>query len=465
MIDNESKEVNELLRYAENDGDRVSLYKRISQNDTLLRMVDRVGFNTVLNSYFKLEMHGEALGVVNTIKKAGIPLASDTINILLKNAFGLDSSGLSAEKIYDELYRSRTLNPDVRTLNIMMEGYRSIKAPIKVAQYYSYFSEFGLEPDFYTLSIRIRISTCTEECMHILENAEAVGSLEAPFLRCCIETLGDLGSPELAYNVAVKYLPEGQRINESSISGDSLLAAILNGKAQSLPNVPPNIGINDSSLSPSVLAMKLVLKSNLSIGPKGFCIILSHFQRFNQKNLYYGNELDRVTLNDFRDQLWKIVIQKKVIHSFNINGRVCDALLRSYADNVDEARMIWRKQLLPLAEEVKNCRGVKDYNEITEKSFEALMFVCGYSDRPDIALEISISVRKRNWSLMLREKLAFAFSRGKQVRIRKSGNFIGNILNDGLEKSVASELGVLIPNSNQNQPAYKGISKIRFKLK
>ena len=96
------------------------------------------------------------------------------------------------------------------------------------------------------------------------------------------------------------------------------------------------------------------------------------------------------------------------------------------------------------------------------------MFICGQAYRPDIALEIAISVRKREWKLRAREALAFSYSRGKRKYLEgDEGNklFNMNILKEGLEKSVESELGVLFPSSRKKSREYRrrgGIENIRI---
>merc|ERR1712072_158850 len=99
-----------------------------------------------------------------------------------------------------------------------------------------------------------------------------------------------------------------------------------------------------------------------------------------------------------------------------------------------------------MAEEVKLCRGISDYNEITEKAFEGLMFLSGVPYRPDIAFEIALAVRKRNWSLSLRTKLSEAYSRGYSRRGKRK---TFDILSKGLEKSVEAELGVLFKHETK----------------
>ena len=71
------------------------------------------------------------------------------------------------------------------------------------------------------------------------------------------------------------------------------------------------------------------------------------------------------------------------------------------------------------------------------------MFVSGYNSRADLGFEIALTVRNRNWGVHERTKLAKSYVQGKmQSRGHKSPWLKSNILNDGLERSIESELGV-----------------------
>ena len=332
-------------------------------------------------------------------------------------------------------------------------------------------------------------------------------------MRCVIETLGELGSPAASYSVACRYLEEGNRLNESSSSGDSLLAALLSSrsttiKPSSSPKVLGTTERNEQRLDvatytsskwsdfcsstgdyfheetnniagehPTLFAMKLILKNRIRFGPKGFCIVLSHFQKLRQMdnsddlylNLGDGQVIELRSVDSFRDALWTNVKAQKLIDENNLNGRVCDALLRSYSTDIDAARKLWKEELLPIAQRVRKCRGMNAYREITEKAFEGLMYLCGVTYRPDVALEIALAVRKRNWSLQMRSKLSQAYSRGytrkgSKAQIQRANNF--NILNRGLERSVEAELGVLFSHNRNERDAYKNkITRIQVKFK
>ena len=306
------------------------------------------------------------------------------------------------------------------------------------------------------------------------------------------------GAPNLAFDVS-KYLPGRYRVNESEASGDSLLAALLsksNTETQILwapPISKDNMAVNQSLLSVSTnasdylfeLTSALVYKDLVIYGPKGLCLMLSYIhKRLLSANMPlqidvhpstigvldgsmdradYISGLSENTMKKFRDYVWTSSISREVVNSANINGRICDALLRAFDNDVDAARSIWRSQLLPLAEKVKASRGDDAYAEMVQKAFEALMFVCGRSFRPDVALEISKSVRKRSWTHQARQKLAASYRRGSQfpnARVRISA--LDSLVNKGLEASIGSELGVMLQEYSKSN---KALPKIRFKMK
>ena len=341
----------------------------------------------------------------------------------------------------------------------MLDGYRTAGNFEKLDLYFKKFNSYNLSPDAYTLSIKVRTSNSTFEVLDLISLAEKTNNLHAPFLRCCIETLGKITAPELAYEVAIQYLPDQERINQSKSSGDSLIVALLSADQPSAP-----ILINNTQYdSTFTFCIHLVFNSLIDFGPKGFNTLISHIKKIRQVSQLYNiedmkrNEIN--SLNLLRDKLWQYVLKRNIINFSNINGRICDALLRSYSYDINECISFWKNELLVLAKAVKENRSVNEYKELVEKSFEALMFVSGQSMRPDIALEIAINARKQNWNLGQREKLSAAYYRGKLQAYRSSKNVLDKIIIDGLENSLEGELGILFP-SNRNK---NGLKKIRLK--
>lgn len=127
-----------------------------------------------------------------------------------------------------------------------------------------------------------------------------------------------------------------------------------------------------------------------------------------------------------------------------LNGRLSDALLRCFLDDAEKAKKMWKSSVLPIAKRLTGYPGKSSsFDEVCEKSLEALMFVSGYNARADLGFEIALTVRNRNWNAGSRSKLAKSYVQGKlQSSGRQAQWMKSNILNDGLERSIESELGV-----------------------
>jgi hypothetical protein len=127
-----------------------------------------------------------------------------------------------------------------------------------------------------------------------------------------------------------------------------------------------------------------------------------------------------------------------------LNGRLSDALLRCYLEDAEKAKKMWKNSILPIAKRLSaSSKNTVSFDEVCEKSLEALMFVSGYNNRADLGFEIALTVRNRNWDPAARSKLAKSYVQGKvQTKRRETQWLKSNILNDGLERSIESELGV-----------------------
>jgi hypothetical protein len=127
-----------------------------------------------------------------------------------------------------------------------------------------------------------------------------------------------------------------------------------------------------------------------------------------------------------------------------LNGRLSDALLRCYLEDAEKAKKMWKNSILPIAKRLSaSSKNAQSFEEVCEKSLEALMFVSGYNNRADLGFEIALTVRNRNWDPAARSKLAKSYVQGKvQTKRRETQWLKSNILNDGLERSIESELGV-----------------------
>ena len=622
---------------------------------------DRISYNVMLRSLLSRGQLALVQEQLMKLKDRNVTLNVDTVHILIGDAFDRRDT-MSVENLYREYFKSKVLLPSSRTLNILMEGYRTLKDEGKVSYYQQCYKYYDLRMDAYSYSTVVRAARTASAVKYTLSTAESEHLLSYPLIRCAIESLGKLGDPMGAVAVAGKYLcstsldlgllpgspDEAQRdcnnvpsIFDSSSSGDSLLIALLenpdfylvpsNGypsdsayKAQNKVQSNGNAFVynNDSqvmdsgysrselgnafdSSRDSILpvgsksefesagdlsslemrvqglrcgdaAMDLVLSailvetdtsvtslfegvravdsvggSIISIAPapassktentantgvlvcgsKGWCKLFTYLQRSvretlddqdrsrehngnsKMKNRYDASKLRLRKLRETRDRLWsklsaeilategrkrsemvaekdelvvKSIDEVKVpkftvstesvavpdsflsiedMSSFSfspspanigpvrikqanmeLNGRLCDSLLRCYVDDAEKAKKMWKNSILPLSKRMASSSSsntTRSFDEICEKSLEALMFVSGYNSRADLGFEIALTVRNRKWGTIERTKLAKSYVQGKmQSKGYKSQWLKSNILNDGLERSIESELGV-----------------------
>ena len=129
-----------------------------------------------------------------------------------------------------------------------------------------------------------------------------------------------------------------------------------------------------------------------------------------------------------------------------------------------------------MTEGIKDQRKKGSMGALTEKAFEALMYVSGISGQRELGLEIAKTVRRRLWGKQQLEKLAIAYMNGRRQGPRMASNslFLGvsEYLAEGLESSIESELGVSlddttsstrISNNNKNDKRDDGIQRIRIR--
>ncbi len=194
-----------------------------------------------------------------------------------------------------------------------------------------------------------------------------------------------------------------------------------------------------------------------------------------------------------------------VPEAVRINGRLCDSLLRSYAETspmeINLPKSLWLTKLLPLARHSERAVLYKSsptlddcdierhsdgtlFTEVAEKALEALMYCCGRSGGKSAgtALEIARTARSRVWPYSTLQKLAEAYFSGKdlssdnfidkkkswrfnQRNIKSVNNqysilpFLTNSCNNALEASIRAELGYY-PESDLNRADQKKIRLI-----
>ena len=100
--------------------------------------------------------------------------------------------------------------------------------------------------------------------------------------------------------------------------------------------------------------------------------------------------------------------------------------------------------------------------EITEKSFEALMFGSGRCRRPDVGMEIAKAARKSEFGEAVMQRLAKAYLQGCRSADyqRDRTTFFQKILDKSADESLRIELGIVEVPDDQLK---KG-TKIRIKF-
>ena len=622
---------------------------------------DRIAYNKALQALLLRGQQALVMEELQKLREMRIELSIDTVHILISDSFSRKDSA-NVQLLYREHFQSDALIPSRRTLNILMEGYRTLRDDAKVFFYRDCFKQFDLQMDSYTYSTLVRTVRSAAAVKSIMQKAEASKSLSFPLVRCAIESLGKLGDPLAAVIVAGRYLT-GRSVSQSgtfgnqleigrdcnnvasifdsSASGDSLLFALLENpdlyidsptgqQKGTLDKRSPNsytsnfksfngsdaivssygedidrstndmeYGFSGSNIYDQVAeyqevsglqrrlqgmrcgdaALDLVLSAILldtdygatsqttavrtstisatdisddatldyiedgeeSGGvlvctSKGWCRLFTFLQRSirealeevnHSKDFKHSSELKTrhdasklrlKKLRESRDRLWSklsteilITESKKerealvrngllrkqtevemetktktdglrdivsditlvdgvvltqgakvdttpssaidsattktnvnVRENILFNGRLSDSVLRCYLEDADKAKKMWKNTILPLSKKLAlSSESSVYFDEICEKSLEALMFISGYNGRADLGFEIALTVRNRNWGTSIRTKLAKSYVQGKmQSRGQQSQWLKSNILNDGLERSIESELGV-----------------------
>lgn len=453
---------------------------------------DRTSFNIGLQALLKANRRDDVIDILESIQLSGQKLAADTVRILISDAFARHDMD-EAEKLFDKHFRSFDgLPPTIRSINLMMEGARAQGDSTKASFYFSLLSDYGIAPDTYTFSTLVRLARSAPDILDVVRQAAAGSALTAPFIRCAVESLGKAGSPAEAILIAMGMLRGNESVFVSSTSGDSLIAALLANES-----LPVKVDFNSSliehiqSLEGSIYhfpqfldllrgfdsayaALSLVgahvspgvskeaYFDNICCGSKGYCLLFAFFHSQQKQTK------DSIAA---REELLKRVARHlhEPLHSRRVlllNGRLSDAILRSYSDNVVEAKRIWKSMLLPLARRA-DAQVPGAFLEVSHKSLEALMFNSGCCGRPDIGLDIAITARKRQWPRHVVARLARAYAHGKLVfNVRtqaKSLNLVANTLMRSLEISLNSELGAY--EDIEYPVAWTKVKKIRLQFR
>lgn len=417
---------------------------------------------------------------------------SDTIHILISSAFNRNQPE-EAESLFSRYFTSNRVIANSRSLNIMVDNYRSNNDTTSVLRYLGLFKTFLLEPDSYTISSMFRLARTPQDVLSLLTQPALQPSLTAPAIRCAVETLGRLGAPGDALAVAMKNLPAEDSVFESRRSGDALVIALTLAHSMSEERILESSNITqyrfDASLDTALKLCDLIGNSTLSSVPsikmtgKGTTALFTGLQRemrLLHKLRFSGQGLDPRSRDDLnarlssrasllrqaRSRLLQRLLSPESEQdlSYVLNGRLCDAILRCFIDDSVAAKAVWLTQLLPALRRLEAQRPGR-LIEGAEKAFDAMMFVAGFNGCADIGVEIARTARKRNLPREILTKLAKSYSRGKIERqawlVDAANSGLGALVIDGLERSIEAELGCLLETNKNSQVPIK---KIRFQF-
>ena len=467
--------------------------------------VARASYNIGFQALLRHNRRDKVSELLASITASGLRLEADTMNILLSDAFRRKDA-VGADALFSQHFLAPAqLVPMIRTFNIMIEGYRALGDTQRAKEMLDVMGTYGVTPDPYTFSSVIRMSTSGAEIVALLRQVETGMKLSAPLTRAAVETLGQLGCPTEALHTARHHLSGNESVSASPRSGNTLMAALLSEpsvdkQVTGLPGGEPVSADQAAFLFAGVAAPSSPLHAVEPVlcGSRGYFLLFSRLYELAE-TLSPGSSNKRgfdAELTGLRDRLWRKLqaalltlpdagtgtgtgrgtgtgtgadaatrsgaekYSEEEDKPVLLNGRLSFAVLRCFTDDVMAAKAFWRSALMPFAK-ASPCA-----QEIFEMSLEALMFSCGYCGRPDVGLEIAVTVRKRKWPRARMEILSRLYFKGREAfraRVSPTGaskSIYEDVLNRGLEKSLCSELGAF--DESQLNPTY--VKRIRFQF-
>lgn len=224
-----------------------------------------------------------------------------------------------------------------------------------------------------------------------------------------------------------------------TLSADVIVSSLLQNKTAiqlTSPFSPYN------GLSGYDLAIQGIQNGSFKVSDRGYSAVFTYIQR---KGKVMGVSAS------IRDELWTRVCTDIEGGVLALNGRLADAYLRCYGEDVRGAMRAWRLHIQPY---LKRLSSDIQRKEVTVLSMQAIMYLTGLVRRPDIALEVVYAIRGKKWSVLEKQSLAKAYVHGRN-RANKYGIMsvsakVSDFLLLGFERSVESELGVLLANTTSS---------------
>ena len=452
----------------------------------------RASYNIGFQALLKRNRRDTVMELLAAITSSGLRLEHDTLHILLSDAFRRKDV-VGAEALFSRHFLSPgpgSLAPSIRTFNIMIEGFRAAGDVRRAREVLGMMDAHGVMPDPYTFSSVIRMSSSGSEIVALLSQVAAGMKLSAPLTRAAVETLGKLGCPSDAVHVALLQLTGNNSVHASARSGDTLLTALLAEPSvaqriarSALPGElssfflghdrpgDADVGADRAAFIFAGMVEGSAADKQVKCGSRGYFLLFSRLYELAEapgveraEKRGFDSEL-----TGMRDRLWlrlraALIVEaqspRRVVGSapmadadceepIKLNGRLSFSILRCFTGDIVAAKNFWKVELLSFAK-ASDC-----LQEIFEMSLEGLMYNSGYCGRPDIGLEIAVTVRKRNWPRARMEILSRLYFKGRETyrATIASRNPYENLLNRGLEKSLCAgseESYILSFNISQN---------------
>ena len=489
---NRNSEYNEIVSYHD---ELVSRHNRCVSD--VLDYADpqgRISVNIILDALLQSRRRAAADSIVDSLtnRMANVSrLSLDTAHIVLKDATLRRSGPAATDGLFAAFFgpgNGSYLRPSARTLNILVEALRNAEEPERAWWYYNLLtSRFGVQPDMYTYSALVKLAESADLILSIVRRAvRQKGYATPPLVRCAVESAGKLGDPALACLLASHYLLGNDSVHRCADSGDSLMVALLHCPEARLDIKSLYAAVNLTAPAEDSFdirvhgqrcsdAAMLLLEygtvaggtaRGIALSNKGYCLLFTYLQR-RLRDLAGVTQLPSPTralaregddLKAFVAFGWDRYLSTASGSKNRLNGRVCDAYIRCFVDDAERAKNAWKRSILPLATQLLG--GGQHFEELAEKSLQALMFVFGFAGRADLGLEVAVTVRKRGWTAGPRQQLAASYISGKSyVSGRTQGlpnsvaagagvaRGLGSLVAGALESSMESELGFPVARS------------------
>eukprot|EP01039_Chlorochromonas_danica_P007864 gene7864-8676_t len=462
----------------------------------LFQGLDRRLSNMVLKERLTELQEEEVVALLAGLRSCWI-IHSDTFNtfltsLLQKGAFS------TARRLFEDFVShhnaSTPSQPNLRTLNIMLEGCRQ-HDPSGVATVYKVFSQLEIVPDSATLTTLLRCAVSASQVMDLVKETQARGLLTAPLLRCALETYGSLGRPDLSLALAlsthqlhlVGQLPSACSIYSSRRTADSLLSALLRQGKISLnaSSASQAFLVQDEALFHSLasfegqscgeVAVALLRSKEVRCGGKGWVVLFTYIHSLGRCRL-----LPRSVSNSFA-QLVEACLEDLSMPSPDgpvVDTRLVDILLRSsLATTAVRPVDLWRR-LLPVlqsctnisiaslsvisSDDVSHAFNANDtlevkvarLRELLSAGLVSLIYVAGFTEDPGLGLDVVRSLQRHriafpaNMDFM--SDLRRSYYQGKRQRSiqqdEEKGDWVKlprRILLSPLEQSLLIELGAV----------------------